>query len=90
MPWLLHVLGVDDLSGRWYGLWSGFGSDLGEFAIVGGLLGVCRRHNCSVHGCWRVGRHRAGDHMVCRRHHPRGAPSHADVIQAHEAGKDSA
>ena len=43
---------------RWYGFWSGFGSDLGELAIVGGLIAVVRRHNCEVHRCWRMGRHR--------------------------------
>ena len=68
---LLHALGIDNTSGRWYAFWSGFGSDLGELAIVGGLLAVVRRHNCEVHRCWRMGRHRTPDgHMVCRKHHP--------------------
>lgn len=41
MHWLLHVLGVDNVAGPWYGFWSGFGSDLGEAAlIVGAVLGV--------------------------------------------------
>jgi hypothetical protein len=42
--WLiLHWLGVDNLSGPIYGFWSGFGSDVGEIAIVGVLARVARR-----------------------------------------------
>lgn len=69
MNWLSHVLGLDDLSGRWYGFWSGFGSDLGMFAAAGALL---RKHNCHVRGCWRIGKHPVGDGtlIVCRKHHP--------------------
>jgi hypothetical protein len=72
---LLHVLGVDDLSGPWYGFWSGFGSDLGELAIVGALLGAYRRHTCHVDSpryCWRPGRHpvEGTPYRACKRHHP--------------------
>jgi hypothetical protein len=78
---LLRILGVDDLSGPWYGFWSGFGSDLGELAIVGGLVAVARRHNCHVHHCWRVGRHpvEGTTFVVCRRHDPSGTVTADDV-----------
>jgi hypothetical protein len=63
MNWLTHVLGFDDLTGPWYGFWSGFGSDLGEFAIVA----VVYHHiNCHQGGCWRPARHQMGGY--CRRH----------------------
>lgn len=83
--WLLHVMGVDNVSGPWYGFWSGFGSDIGELAIVGSLLAVVRRHNCHVRRCWRVGRHPVAGtgYMVCRRHHPEDSPSHGDVLRRH-------
>lgn len=70
MHLLLHVLGLDDASGRWYLWWSGIGADLGYLAVVGGLY---RRHNCEIKGCPRLGRHitAAGAHL-CRRHHPDG------------------
>lgn len=69
--WLAHVLGLDSGSGGWYLWWSGPGSDLGELAIAAALAGILRKHNCEVHGCWRLGRHRTpAGHMVCRRHHP--------------------
>lgn len=85
MSWLLHVLGVDDMSGRWYGLWSGFGSDLGELAIIGGLISIVRHHNCHVHRCWRVGRHKVTGtpHVVCRRHHPDGPLIHQQLQAGH-------
>jgi hypothetical protein len=88
--WLLHVAGITNLSGHWYGFWSGIGSDLGELAIVGGLATVVRSRNCEVHHCWRLGHHAtAAGHKVCRVHSPTGAPTHADVLQAHEEARDA-
>jgi hypothetical protein len=66
MGWLLHVLGVDNLSGRWYGFWSGAGSDLAYLGIIGTLY---RKHNCHQNGCWRVGRHTVDGTPWCDRHH---------------------
>jgi hypothetical protein len=92
VTWLLHWLAVHtgtvDEAGPYYGFWSGFGSDLGEVAIVGGLLSVYRRHNCHVHGCWRVGRHKVAgtDHVVCRRHHPDGPLTHRDLLDQAKRG----
>jgi hypothetical protein len=69
--WLMHFLGVDSGSGRWYLFHSGFGANFGEYLIAFGLFGLIRRHNCEVHRCWRLGRHAtAAGHMVCRKHHP--------------------
>lgn len=84
MTWLQHLLGLDNASGQPYLLWSGVGSDLGELAIVGGLVSMIRRHNCHVKPCWRVGRHQVEgtSWTVCARHHPTGAPSAADVEEA--------
>jgi hypothetical protein len=86
--WLLHWLAVHtgtvNEPGPYYGFWSGFGSDLGEVAIVGALAGMLRRHNCHVKRCWRIGRHQVEGTpwLVCARHHPKGAPAHADVLAA--------
>jgi hypothetical protein len=71
-----------------YNFYSGAGSDIAELAIVGGLVSVYRKHNCHVHGCWRIGRHQtAGGHVVCRPHNPAGPVTHQDVIDAHHAAK---
>lgn len=68
--WLTHILGLDNLSGRWYGWWSGFGSDISEFAIIGALW---HTFNCHDPGCPRLGRHvtmEGGVHVRrCARHH---------------------
>ena len=83
--WLAHVLGMDNLSGPYYGFWSGAGSDISELAMVGALLGLLRKGNCEVHGCWRLGRHtvQATGHRVCRHHHPEGAPTARHITQRH-------
>lgn len=90
MNWLSHILGMDNLSGQWYGFWSGFGSDVGELAIVGALYTQVRRHNCHVRKCWRVGRHKVygTDFVVCRMHHPDGDPTPHDVLTAAEEAKN--
>lgn len=89
MNWLLHVLGVDDVSGRWYGFWSGFGSDLGEAGIVLGLFASVRKHNCHVRRCWRVGRHpvEGTPYVVCAKHHPNDPPTRGQVLVASRKAK---
>jgi hypothetical protein len=88
MYWLLHFLGVDNVSGSAYAWWSGAGSDLGEIAIVGGLASMVRARNCEVRGCWRLGRHAtAAGHKVCRRHHPDDHLTVEHVTAAHHAAK---
>lgn len=81
MHWLAHLLGLDNLSGAWYGFWSGIG---GDTAIVTPGLILARRHNCHVRGCWRLGRHPVDGTTwtVCRRHHPDDHPSADDVKDA--------
>jgi hypothetical protein len=41
--------------GKWYEFWSGFGSDIGEFAILGSVYTLYHRHRCS--SCWRLAHH---------------------------------
>lgn len=68
MGWLVHVLGIDDETGRWYAFWSGFGGDV---AILGGILAqpviYLRHHNCHTARCWRPGHPVAGI-VACRKH----------------------
>lgn len=75
---LLHVLGIDDVSGRWYAFWSGFGGDL---TIFGALAVWLRHQNCHVQGCPRIGRHQVAgtEWKVCRHHHPDDAPTAKDA-----------
>lgn len=77
---ILHFFGLDSASGPAYLAWSGVLSDLGEVTLLAAVCAWLRHRNCHVHRCWRLGRFTAGPHVVCRRHHPTGAP------KAHEIG----
>jgi hypothetical protein len=74
--WLQVHTGTINESGPYYGFWSGFGSDLEEFGILGaigaGIYQVIKKYNCHAPGCWRVGQHPAagGQFLLCYRHHP--------------------
>ena len=74
--WLQVHTGVIDESGPYYGFWSGFGSDLEEFGILGaigaGIYQLVKKYNCHEPGCWRIGNHPAagGQFNLCYRHHP--------------------
>jgi hypothetical protein len=75
--WFAHHTGMDKTAGPsvYYNSWSGFISDLGLFAVVGGLVQLARHHNCGVKGCWRFHRYEyemdGVTHKVCRHHHPK-------------------
>ena len=62
--------------GPYYGFWSGFGSVLEEFGILGAIgaaiYSLVRKYNCHEPGCWRIGNHPAagGQFHLCYRHHP--------------------
>lgn len=69
--WLWVHLGLAG-TGSWYAWWSGSGSDLGEIAIIGGLITLVRKHNCHIQGCWRLQRSPVDGtpYIVCHKHHP--------------------
>jgi hypothetical protein len=86
--WFEVHTGVINESGPYYGFWSGFGSDLTEFGIIGAVATAAyqlfRKYNCHYPGCWRVGNHPAADGQfsLCYRHHPdyQGKKPTADLI----------
>lgn len=69
VTWLLHWIGVDNETGHAYAFWSGFGSDLGEVALIGAIFGAYHRHACHEPRCWRVGRHTVDGTPWCNHHH---------------------
>lgn len=100
LHWLLHWLAVHtgtvNEPGPYYGFFSGFGSDLSELALLAGVIGLLRKHNCAVHRCWRIGRHPVAGttHTVCRRHHPdpavrEGLRAH-HILHAHQKHREQA
>jgi hypothetical protein len=74
--WLAVHTGIADMSGPYYAFWSGFGSDIAEFSLVGtavtAVYQLNRKFNCHQSGCWRIGTHPAagGQFLLCYRHHP--------------------
>lgn len=78
---LLHVTGADNVSGPWYGFWSGFGSDLSEIALLGAAYTLYRRHKCTR--CWRLSHMKVeGTHFkTCHKHST--ASHHAFLKQLH-------
>ena len=68
LHWLWVHTGIQG-SGPWYGFWSGFGSDIGEVTIFGGILGMYYKHNCHQARCFRVGKHTVDGTPWCNKHH---------------------
>lgn len=69
--WLAIHTGTLNEPGPYYGFWSGFGSDLGEYVIIGGVIGAYRKHNCHTHRCPWIGKYPVanGEFFVCKKHH---------------------
>lgn len=87
--WFLQVTGTANTSGKWYGFFSGFGSDIGEATIFGAVVAGYRKVNCHSKGCWRIG-HFEHEHdgqkiKLCRRCHPAmgAAPTRQEISDAH-------
>jgi hypothetical protein len=77
--WLVHIAGIDDPAGRWYLFWSGIGANLGELSVLAGIVSLYRKHTCHLDRCWRIGKYRHGEWLLCRRHHPEDKLTVEDV-----------
>lgn len=73
-----------------YNFWSGFGSDIGEFAIVTAIIGssikVYQHTRCHVDGCNKYASHPFQHYKLCRDHHP-AVPSkisHLHIVKLHK------
>jgi hypothetical protein len=95
--WLGVHTGTINESGPYYGFWSGFGSDLAEFSILGAIATAAyqlvKKYNCHEPGCWRVGTHPAagGQFLLCYHHHPdyQGSkPTHEIITRMHREHKE--
>ena len=54
---------------------------LPDITLLTGLAIWLRRHNCHVHGCWRLQwhPHPVHGHPVCRKHHPHSQSAKLDA-----------
>lgn len=68
--WFLTATGSSNTSGVQYGFWSGFGSDLGEIALIGSVITLYKTHNCNVKRCPRIAHHEVGGttYKTCNKH----------------------
>jgi hypothetical protein len=90
--WFQVHTGTINEPGPYYGFWSGFGSDLEEFGILGAIgaamYQLVKKYNCHEPGCWRVGQYSAADgqFLLCYRHHPEyhgKKPTHELIERLH-------
>ena len=83
--WLAIHTGTLNESGPYYGFWSGFGSDLGEISLLGGMLMAYKHLQCHDMNCRRFGFHHIGGtpFKTCKRHHPTGGNTVDQIHAAH-------
>jgi hypothetical protein len=76
----------------WVNFWGGIASDLGEVTLVGACIGLYRKHNCQVKGCWRLSKYqvKGTTHIVCRKHHPDDDLTAEQVLADHAKAKAAA
>jgi hypothetical protein len=89
----IHIGSINE-SGPFYGFWSGFGSDISEFAIALGIYTGVRKVNCHSRRCWRIGHHPLDGtpYHLCRVHHPdvpRGGAKLEDILAQYKKYQDS-
>jgi hypothetical protein len=89
--------GIINEPGPYYGFWSGFGSDLEEFGILGAIgaaiYQLVKKYNCHEPGCWRIGQYPAADgqFLLCYRHHPDymgKKPTHEIIERLHRENRE--
>jgi hypothetical protein len=74
--WLAIHTGTDDEGGPFYGFFSGFGSDFGEYTLAASALAVWKRFSCHTWWCPRHGHYDFTDlaagltYKLCRHCHP--------------------
>jgi hypothetical protein len=89
----IHIGSVNE-SGPFYGFWSGFGSDISEFAIAVGIYTGVRKVNCHSWRCWRIGHHplEGTPYHLCKFHHPdvpKGGAKIEDILAQYKKYQDA-
>jgi hypothetical protein len=89
----IHIGSVNE-SGPFYGFWSGFGSDISEFAIAVGIYTGARKVNCHSRRCWRIGHHplEGTPYHLCKVHHPdvpNGGAKLEDILAQYKKYQDA-
>lgn len=81
--WVEIHVGAQNESQSFYGFWSGFGSDLGEVALIGSIIAAAHHVNCHSKGCWRPGHKvHSQPYRLCHVHHPHHRGDKRNVPQS--------
>jgi|SRR5215469_6938439 len=89
--WCEVHFGVVNEAGPYYGFWSGFGSDLGEYALLTTFFSqfslMWKVHTC--HGYWWCWRHplfelAGSPYKVCHKHHPEDQLTAKQALARHK------
>lgn len=86
MHWLWFHLGLSSGNGAWYLFPSGWGSIVLPPLLNGVVIAAVFwwHHQCHVTGCyWYARRTTAAGERACRRHHPDGKVTVADLRSRH-------
>lgn len=79
--WIEVHTGTVNEAGPYYGFWSGFGSDIQEGAILGGVFTLYRAHNCHHAPCPRVASHTTKKgYRLCKKH----VSMHEEELDLHD------
>lgn len=92
--WTAIHIGSTKEGGPYYGFWSGFGSDISEFAIAAGIYTGIRKVNCHSRKCWRIGHHplEGTPYHLCKTHHPdvpKGGARIEDILAQYKKHQDA-
>lgn len=88
--WCQHFFGFASNGGNdsHYLFWSGVGSDMTEYVIIGGLIQLYWQHSCHEPRCFWPGHMMADGHTrSCWHHHPEGRPQAGHVARKHAEHK---
>lgn len=93
--WIEVHTGTVNEPGPYYGFWSGFGSDIGELALIAAVVSSYRKWNCHIKRCWHLAKHEYDldgvKYHLCHKHHPRTdtRPTLEDFDAHHAAMKET-
>jgi hypothetical protein len=88
--WIEIHTGTVNEVGPYYGFWSGFGSDLGEYGLLTSMFTssalLWRHHTCHRHWwCWRhpLFALHGSPYLVCANHHPDDQLTAGQAVEQH-------
>lgn len=79
--WFEMHSGTLNEQGPYYGFFSGIGSDLGELALLTGIIGIYKHHKCAT--CFRIAHHDVAGTGLKTCHKHANPEDHARITKEH-------